>query len=186
MWAGKLPCVDIKSDGDCLYVNDVKHVKKIYKVYSDDALIKVQTKLGKEKLGLCSLEELRRMPGVKTAVAMGGINIPPDFEASIWPYETYSREAINDSTAVDQVEIYEGIEHVKGSYFVWAVISRGGKRVKVIFKSIHEYLLCEQALAVIPNRDRDTFEQYRKMEESGPRQPPRVKASESYNDWSLD
>ncbi|KAF3482675.1 uncharacterized protein GIQ15_01999 [Arthroderma uncinatum] len=129
------------SDGDCLYVNDVKHVKRIYKVYSDDALIKVQTKLGKEKLGLCSLEELRRMPGVKTAVAMGGINIPPDFEASIWPYETYS---------------------------------------------IHEYLLCEQAIAVIPNRDRDTFEQYRKMEESGPRQPPRVKASESYNDWSLD
>ncbi|EGE09056.1 hypothetical protein TEQG_08084 [Trichophyton equinum CBS 127.97] len=155
------------SDGDCLDANDVEHVERIYTVYSGGALIKVQTKLGEKKLGCCSPEELRWMPGAKAAIAKDGIDIPPG--DSICRYDTYryptstlvadsliafSRELVDDSTAVDLVEMYEGIELVEGgSYFVWAVISRGGERVRVIFRSIRGYLQCKGAIAAIPRRE---------------------------------
>ncbi|EFR02721.1 hypothetical protein MGYG_05719 [Nannizzia gypsea CBS 118893] len=113
----------------------------IYTINRDGALIKVQTPHGDEKVGSCSLEELRRMPGVGTAIETGGRNTPSDTGYLIHRIGAYrDREPIYDPGTVDFIELCEGVEHVKGQYFVWAVVSRGGARARAIFPSIREYL----------------------------------------------
>lgn len=71
---------DHSPDGDYIDAYNVKRVIQICAVDRDSALIKVQTPHG-EKVGSCSLEELRQMPGVGTA--KNGINIPPGYKALI-------------------------------------------------------------------------------------------------------
>ncbi|KAF3484300.1 CK/CK1 protein kinase [Arthroderma uncinatum] len=163
--------------GDCVAAHDIMHVVQILSINDEGALIKVRTVAGEERSVYSSLPELKLMRGMETAVEKFRKNLPPDFESSACHNgnnENYrnGRKIIDNPETVEWVATYQGIEHARGKYLVWAEVDVT-QRVKVIFTSVGAYSQCPGAVAAIPHCHRDTFKQYQKMEESGPRQPAR-------------